>query len=62
MRIPAKPRKLGDLLRWAQEMHEFIMRSRIVPSPDVKPIESTRGTALITTAKGKGGDGDNVWQ
>lgn len=62
MRIPAKPRKLGDLLTWAQEMHEFIMRNRIVSSPDVKPIETTRGTALITTAKGKGGDGDNVWQ
>ena len=62
MKIPAKPARFGDLLKWAADVTEYLARMRVLPSPDVKPVEGTKGTMLLSTGKGKGGSGENVWQ
>jgi hypothetical protein len=62
MRIPSRPARFGELLKWAADVSEYLSRMRVLSSPDVKPVEGTKGTMLLSTTKNKGGSSENVWQ
>jgi hypothetical protein len=61
--LPAKVRKLGEVVRALNQLIECVEERTILDSPDIKTIRNTRGVALLSTGnKGGGGDSDNVWQ
>ena len=64
MSPPREIRKVGDAVRAINLIIDYLRKTRIVASPDVKPQERVEGTALlITDGRGRGGgSGENVWQ